>query len=335
MGQKTDQKPVLEISVPTVFKSAKPERILIIKLGALGDMIQAFGLFRAIREHHPHARITLLTTKPYETLVEVCPYIDEVQIDTRPKFKDIMHWVKLHNWLNEKEFKCVYDLQNTDRTRLYQALIHGKNKPDWYGLSKTEKQAEKAQHAFKRDCTILKKANIKNATPDNLSWLEASVALYSLRTPYVLLVPGCAPSRPEKRWPAEYYGRLAQFLNADGLQPVIIGTDAEEDAAQIITKTCPEALNLTGQTNFAEIAELGRNAAAAVGNDTGPMHIIGATNCPSLVLFSGISDPKQHKPLGEHVNTLQTKTLDTLKPEKIFRHIKPRFHTKQRKGAIH
>ncbi|MGH6995954.1 MAG: glycosyltransferase family 9 protein, partial [Stellaceae bacterium] len=60
------------------------ERILVIKLGALGDFVQAMGPAAAIRAHHPRARIMLLTTPAYAELGRRAPYFDDVWSDERP-----------------------------------------------------------------------------------------------------------------------------------------------------------------------------------------------------------------------------------------------------------
>ena len=74
----------------------------------------------------------------------------------------------------------------------------------------------------------------------------------------------------------------------------------------------PEALNLAGRTGFAEIVELARRAEMAVGNDTGPMHLIAAAGCPCLVLYSAESDPARTAPRGEKVEILREASLADL-----------------------
>src|SRR5690606_11385580 len=96
-----------------------PEKILVIKLGALGDFIQALGPMAAIRKHHPDAQITLLTTAPYESFAKRCGYFNDIWIDARPKFMQLALWRKLKAQLNGGHFNRVYDLQNNDRTSLY------------------------------------------------------------------------------------------------------------------------------------------------------------------------------------------------------------------------
>ena len=57
---------------------AAVERILVIKLGALGDFVLATGPFKALRQAHPGARIVLLTTAPYAEMARTAPFFDEV-----------------------------------------------------------------------------------------------------------------------------------------------------------------------------------------------------------------------------------------------------------------
>ena len=73
----------------------KTNKILVIKLSALGDFIQALGPMAAIRKHHPEAHITLLTTKMFRIFGENCGYFDDILIDERPNTLDFFGWVKL------------------------------------------------------------------------------------------------------------------------------------------------------------------------------------------------------------------------------------------------
>src|ERR1700684_4554818 len=67
---------------------AATEKILVIKLGALGDIVQAMGAAKAIRDFHRGAAIVLLTTRPYADFLRRAPYFDEVWIDERPGWGD-------------------------------------------------------------------------------------------------------------------------------------------------------------------------------------------------------------------------------------------------------
>lgn len=292
------------------------QNILVVKLSALGDFIQNFGAMRAIREHHKNDQITLLTTKTYAGLGQDCDYFDNVIIDERPRILQPKKWLSLGRTLNKGAFNLVYDLQNNDRSRLYHSLLL-KNVTR-IGL---DKGANKKNLAFYRHKDMLEKAGLSNITIDQMDWMKSDTNAFNLPDQYTLIVPGCAPTRPEKRWPAEYYTELCQHLTSKSLTPVILGTKDEEDITNQISAGCPQAINLTGKTKLTDIPTLASGAALAVGNDTGPMHMIAPTGCKILALFSGYSQPDCHKPLGENVYTLQEPELKNLSVEKVIQRI--------------
>lgn len=298
-----------------------PQKLLVIKLGALGDIVQAFGPLAAIRRHHPRAHLTVLTTAPYESLMRACPYVDDVMIDTRPRAADFTAWWRLWRALQARRFERVYDLQNNDRTALYLRLLAG---ADSVGAARgaTIRNAapdRTAGHAFDGHAQTLALAGIADVRLDDLSWMTADLAGFALPPRFVLLVPGAAPSRPRKRWPPAHYAALAHDLDAAGLAPVIIGTAADADAAAVIVQSCPAAIDLCGRTDLSALPMLARAAVAAVGNDTGPMHMIAAAGCPALVLFSHDSDPARHAPRGRDVQTLRVADLADLPVAAVWR----------------
>ncbi len=91
-----------------------------------------------------------------------------------------------------------------------------------------------------------------------------------------------------------------------------------------IAEGCAEALDLCGQTSFEEIVVLARRAAVAVGNDTGPMHLIAATRCPSVVLYSSVSDPARTAPRGPSVTMVQRASLAELAVATVMAEIRLR-----------
>lgn len=300
--------------------SAK-ENILVIKLGALGDFIQSLGPMKAIRHHHQNSKITLLTTKPFESLAEQSDYFDDIILDDRPKFFQILKWITLRKKLNAGNFARVYDLQNNDRTAIYFKLFSPK--PEWVGIAKgashqNTSSSRTAGLAFDGHVETLALAGIQNIEIDKLDWITSDISPFYTHPPYVLIIPGSAPTRPEKRWPAENYTEICQRLIKKGIQPVILGTKDEEDVTNIIATACPDALNLTGKTKLFDIVPLAQKAQFAIGNDTGPMHMIGPTGCNTIVLFSKNSNPKRHAPLGENIFTIQKDNLGDLTPEEVL-----------------
>jgi ADP-heptose:LPS heptosyltransferase len=292
-------------------------RILVIKLGALGDIVLALGPFAAIRKAHPDAHITLLTTAAYADLLRASPYFDEVWLDDRPSPLQPGRWLELRRRLRGGRFDFVFDLQTSDRSGWYYRLMGPGKRPKWSGIARgcSHPHANPMRddlHTVARQGEQLAHAGIADVAPPDLSWVKNDGSKFDIDRPYVILVPGGSPHRPKKRWPAGRYVDLARELSAKGLGTVLLGGESERGLCEEIVRSHPDTRNLTGQTTFADIIGLARHASGAVGNDTGPMHLIAAAGCPGLVLFSGESDPALTRPAGESISVLQRDDLAML-----------------------
>ena len=123
-------KPVTPAS--PVNPGADAHRVLVIKLSALGDFVLALGAMKAVREHHPSARITLLTTPPFRDFAELCPYIDDVETDGRPE--TVKATAALIQRIRKANYDIIYDFQTSGRTRNYfTALSRTSKTPLWSG----------------------------------------------------------------------------------------------------------------------------------------------------------------------------------------------------------
>jgi len=295
-------------------------RILVIKLSALGDMVLACPAFARIRAAHPGAHITLLTTPPFEAFARASPYFDAVETDGRPERAS--GWLALIRRLRRARFERIYDLQTNDRTNLiFQALRP--RPPIWSGVASGcalphRNPARMAMHSLERHAEQLEDAGIWPDAPTRVGTAPAPDLAWAIGPdaalptgPFVLLVPGSSPHRPRKRWPAGRYGELARNLQAAGFAVHILGSATEQGLARTIVDLAPGAVDLTGRTSLIDMVHLARQASVAVGNDTGPMHLIAAAGAPCVVLFSADSNPALSAPRGR-VSTLGADDLATL-----------------------
>jgi ADP-heptose:LPS heptosyltransferase len=290
------------------------ERILVIKLAALGDVVQAFGPFAAIRAHHPRAQITLLTTGPYAKLLAGSPWFDAIRADGRPSWGDPRAVYRLGCWMSRQRFARVYDLQTSARSSKYRWFAPG---AEWSGIARGashphDNPARDEMHTMDRQREQLALAGVTHFPSPELGWLDADVARFALPHRFALLIPGGSAGRPAKRWP--HFAALAASL---GLPSLVLGTAAEAPLADAIAAAAPQARSLVGQTGFAEIAALARRAAFAVGNDTGPTHLAAAMGCPTLALFGQDSDPALCAPRGAAVAVLRQLPLAGLSVEAV------------------
>jgi ADP-heptose:LPS heptosyltransferase len=307
-------------------------RVLVIKLSAFGDVVQAFPAFDRIRAAHSGAHLTLLTTAPYTRLAAAGPWFDAVDADGRPA--TLTGALNLILRLRRARFDVVYDLQGNDRTNvIFQALRPFP--PRWsgvaFGCALPHRNPDRMRmHTLERQAEQLRDAGVwpdapitRGAAPaPDVSWmlaLEPVVPLEALAElpPVALLVPGAAPRRPAKRWPADRFAELARLLRGMGLAVHIVGGAAEAALGRDIASSAPGAVDLVGRTDFAGLAALGARAVLAVGNDTGPMHLIAAAGAPAVCLFSSHSDPALCAPRGA-VTVLREPDLADLPVGKVL-----------------
>jgi ADP-heptose:LPS heptosyltransferase len=272
-------------------------RILVIRLGALGDLVLSFPAFAAIRAHHARDHITLLTTSPFVALAAASPWFDDVKTDTRPGWLDLPRLWRLRQCL--RGFDFVYDLQTSRRSSRYFRLA---GRPPWCGIapgcSHPDTNPERdTVHSIDRQRRQLAAAGVPPAVTD-LSWLAGHGPCLEGRI--ALLIPATSGTHGgAKTWPADRYAALARRIAARGMTPTVIGTKAETGAAVIIRDACPETLDLTGRTNILDLAGLTHKAALAVGGDTGPVHLAAMMGAPTIALFSRFSDPIHARPVGQ------------------------------------
>ena len=295
------------------------ERVLVIKLGALGDFVQALGPMQAIRRHHADARITLLTTPAFEALGERCGWFDDVW--TTRRSRNPLDWLALRRRMIGGRFDMVYDLQTSDRSSFLWRIMWP-HRPRMSGIAPGcshphDNPARDRMHTIDRQRDQLAKAGIPDVPPPDVGWMTGDLDRFDLPERFALLVPGGAAHRPDKRWPVERYAQLAGTLAAEGISPVLIGAGADKDATEAIAKQCPAAIDLTGKTDFLTLAALAREATVAVGNDTGPMHLFAVAGCPCVVLYGAASDPALCGQRGPAVEILRAASLSDLPVDRV------------------
>jgi ADP-heptose:LPS heptosyltransferase len=300
-----------------------PQKILVIKFGPLGEFVPALAAMRRIRQVHPKAKITLLTTPAFEALAKTSRYFNAV--DTGGEPEGFGGWMALISRVRRGRYQRVYDLQTSSQTNLLFQMLRP-FAPPWSGTAAgcalRHRNPRRARlHTLERHADQLKQAGVwpdapvdsGSAPPPDLSWIISQqpdprpVAGGVKPRPYALLVPG---GQKDKRWPIQRYGELAALLRTRGFDIVVIGGPEESALARAIQRHA-QARDLTGRTDFAQIAATAARAALAVGNDSGPMHLIAAAGTPTLVLFSKLSDPSLAAPRG-HVSVLRSPNLNDL-----------------------
>ncbi|MDP1632436.1 MAG: glycosyltransferase family 9 protein [Caulobacter sp.] len=308
------------------------KKVLVIQAGSIAEFVLSLAAMKRIRLAHPHARITLLTVPQFEALARASPYFNHVDTGARPMAPG--EWLALRGQILQAKYDRVYDLESSPTSRFLFRILWP-FPPAWSGAVggarlRHRNPALERMHTLERHAEQLQVAgvwpdaptNSGDAPPPDLSWIlrrahePRPVAGAAPPKPFVLLVPGGGEAKPEKRWPVANYAELARRLKARGFDIVIIGGPAESAMARAIQKVVGQARDLTGRTDFAQIAVLGARSVLAVGNNTGPLHLIAAAGAPTIALFDGADDTLVRAPRG-HVAVIQAPTLAELSIETV------------------
>ncbi len=305
--------------------NAKPERerILIIRLGALGDLVLCFQSFHEIREAHPRAEIALLTAPAFAGFAGKMPWFDRVIVDPRKPAWDLPAWLRLIGDIRRFRPTRVYDLQCKLRQNLLYALLGGPLGPEWSGAAPFCSHPrfdppKPGMHVSEFWAAQLQLADVPQQPLVDLKWLDAPLDGFILPERFAVLIPGCAPHREYKRWPASKYAELAQKLREKGIASIAVGTSQDAGAISALRVGAPQVADFSGRTSLLQLAAVLRRATCVIANDTGPAHIAAAVGAPTLALMSEQVDAAWSAPRGPRSAWLQGKPLATLGVDKVL-----------------
>ena len=316
------RRPAAKAAVP---REAKPqrERILIIRLGALGDLVLCFQTFHEIREAHKDAEIALLTAPAFAAFAGKIPWFDRIIVDPRKPAWDLPAWVRLIREIRRFKPTRVYDLQAKLRQNLLYVLLGGPLGPEWSGAApfcshpRFDPPAP-GMHVSEFWAAQLQLADVPAQPPADLKWLDVPLDGFILPPRFAVLIPGCAPHREYKRWPASKYAELAQKLREKDIASIAVGTSQDAGAISALRVGAPQVADFSGRTSLFQLAAILRRATCVIANDTGPAHIAAAVGAPTLVLMSEQVDAAWSAPRGPRSAWLQGKPLATLGADKVL-----------------
>lgn len=298
----------------------KSEKVLIIRLGAFGDVLQSDGAIRDIWAHHPGASIAVLTTRPFDKIFEKCPWVDRILIDPRAPRIRIDQYLRVITTARREKFDFIYDLQNSRRTLSYRKWIGS----CW--CQKNESHLQDVQTKIGRRLSVLERVKIQleqagvNAAhtlqPD-ISWMaddaEALLKSAGIDSDFVFLIPGSSSKHLHKRWP--YYAELAAALLAEGFEVATAPGPDEVD----LCRALPAKLLLDNgkPLDFFQLAGVLRRAQFVIGNDTGPTHMAAYLGAKGLALF-GPHTQARATGLDSFLKVIEVKNLSYLSWRQVF-----------------
>jgi heptosyltransferase I len=302
------------------------ERLLIVRLGAMGDVIHALPAVQVLRQAFPHAMIGWLIEERWAELLCAAgtsrrgarspqrPLVEWVHtVDLRAWRKSLFQLHTLQqiatvwNDVRSVKYEIAVDLQGALRSAVLARLssapvIWGSSEPRespaslWY----TRQVLVRGAHVIEQNLSIAeavagKQMNVCQAELPYDRAIEQSIQCDLTRQKikeYAILNPGAGWGA--KRWPAERYGEVARQLSEDGFTPLVNFGPGEEYLAKEVVAASAGTARLMN-SSISELIALTRGAKLFVGGDTGPMHLAAALGVPVVAIF-GPTDPARNGP---------------------------------------
>ncbi len=289
-----------------------PERILVVRLGSLGDLIHALPAVASLRVAWPTAEIDWVVEQAHAELLTLVPDLTRVIVLGR---RTVGGWWSTIRALRARRYDIAIDLQGLVKSA---ALARGSGADRVVGFDRAGLREPAARlfysesvvggegrHVIEKNLSlvrVLTPALLDSGTPTTAFRFPlsevASPALDTLRAQgigdFAVMNPGAA--WPNKRWPPQLFGEVSRVIRSTyGWTPVVLWGPGEQAIAQAVVDGSAGAAVCAPATTLADLVAIARAAKLFVSGDTGPLHIAGATATPIVALF-GPTTPARNGP---------------------------------------
>jgi heptosyltransferase-1 len=278
-------------------------RILVVRLGAMGDVVAALPAVASLKHSIPHSKIAWVVEPKWTALLEGNPYIDSVMVLDR---RTLAGMRKAWRELRAARFDMAVDFQGLIKSALVATIARPER---IFGFNATYARESPASWFYSTKVQI----RSYHAVERNLDLAAAAGASNILRT---FPLPAGAPEGrlPEgdfvlasplagwgaKQWPLDHYSALAAKLRRECGMPLVLNgpTPVHAPGCEPHVSGIPGLIHAT------------RRAVAVIGVDSGPMHLAAALAKPGIAIY-GPTDPERHGPYGGTFTVLRRPTATT------------------------
>jgi len=303
----------------------KLNRILVVNVNWVGDVLFSTPAIRAIRRHYPDAHIACMVVSRCKEILELNPHLNELIIyDEKGEHKGLAGKLRLISALKARRFDCVF-LFHRSLTRTLMVALSGikervgtDNPKRGFLLTKKVKSQPPDIHKVEQFLHIVKavigdedygKSMELFISREDEAFADEFLKSYGIgqKDNFIILNPG--GNWDLKRWPADNFAKLGDKLNGQYSVPIVI-TGAEKDAElgkKIAGMMKCKPVIACGRTSLRQLAAIMRRASLVISNDSGPMHIAVSQGARTIALF-GPTDPAITGPYGQGVYSVLQKS---------------------------
>ncbi len=284
-------------------------RFLIVRLGALGDIVHAVPAAAALRRAYPDARIDWLVDARHREMVELITVVDRPVVMERASAGG---WLDVTRRLRQTQYDAAVDLQGLLKSAILSrasgaprvvgfSIWHLREKTARPFYTETDRRGRlEADHVIHKNLRLLCALGVQDERVEFPLAHAESPALIAVRAAlggersFALINPGAA--WPNKRWPAERFGEVAAFIQEiRGLPSIVLWGPGEEGLAGAVVDASAGAARIAPRTGLTDLLALCRVASLMISGDTGPLHIAAAAGTPIVAIF-GPTDPHRNGP---------------------------------------
>ena len=279
--------------------------ILIVRLGALGDIVHAIPAAAALRRAYPHARIDWLVDAKHREIVDLVPVVDRIITLTKPS---IAGWLAAAQQLRAGRYDVALDFQGLMKSAILArasgakrvlgfSIWHLREKGAAPFYSESLDPSRPQPHVIYKNLRLIEAIGVTDAAIEFPFRTVASAACDAMVAEaagarFAVINPGAA--WPNKQWYSDRFGELAAFIrDVRGLVPFVLWGPGEESLARAVVDASDGAAKLAPPTRLGDLVEICRNASLMVSGDTGPLHIATAMGTPVVSIF-GPTDPQRN-----------------------------------------
>ena len=290
--------------------------VLIVRLGALGDLVHALPAVAALRDAWPESRIDWLVDARYRALLDLVPIVDRVIVLRSPdsSFGGVVRS------LRRERYDTAIDLQGLIKSALL-ARLSGAREVVGFATAllreraarvfyTTQGDGEAGGHVIGKNVRLLRVLGIAPASWTFPLTVPASPVVNVVRGVlgigenhrFAVLNPGAG--WPNKQWPPERFGRVARHLSEQqGWPSVVLWGPGEQALAEAVVTASDGAARVAPPTGLGDVLAVARAAALCVAGDTGPLQLAAALGTPTVGIF-GPTDPARNGPWSQADVTL-------------------------------
>jgi lipopolysaccharide heptosyltransferase I len=272
--------------------------ILIVRLGAMGDIIHTLPVAAALRARFADARIDWVVDERHQDLLELVPVIDRRVVwhsRSEPLWRRLP---ELRASLRREAYDIAIDVQGLLKSAVVARLSGARRvlgfapphlRERVAGLFYTETHDPgETTHVVEKNLSLAASIDADASQVRFPLEVPSSPALDAIRarrsTPFVVLNPGAA--WPNKRWPADRFGAVAQWLRqVRDLRSVVTWGPGDETLAAAVIDASNGAAELAPPTSVADLSAVIRAAALMISGDTGPLQLSAAVGTPIVGIF--------------------------------------------------